>query len=192
MRIPSLITACLLAGTSLSACQTPSTKGAAAVPIQQPAEIPPEAPKLPWDYRRLLGERLLDGFMEDGAGRPEISPPYYGRTLFGSAVSVVARFPVRAAYSARVNPFINPNGPNRMRCVVMTATQFGTETKRINPVIGRAGLADTEECGDGLVYTPFKELELYAERVKVCGDKGKSACLPKPDIIPGQPVTRYF
>ncbi|RVU20686.1 hypothetical protein [Methylobacterium oryzihabitans] len=192
MRIPSLITACLLAGTSLSACQTSSTKGTAPVPIRQPAEIPPEAPKLPRDYRRILGERLLDGFMADGAGRAEISAPYYGRTLFGSEVSVVARFPVRAAYSARVNPFINPNGPNRMRCIVMTGSQLWTETKRITPAIGQAGLADTEECGDGLVYTPFKELELYAERMKVCGDKGKSACLPTPDFIPGQPVTRYF
>ncbi|BCM84957.1 hypothetical protein mvi_34180 [Methylobacterium indicum] len=130
--------------------------------------------------------------MEDGAGRPEISPPYYGPTLFGSAVSVVVRFPVRAAYSARINPFINPNGPNRTRCFVMTASQLGTKTTRINPAIGQAGLTDPEQCGDGLVYSPFKELELFAERMKVCGDKGKSACLPKPEVIPGQPVTRIF
>lgn len=162
------------------------------MPIKQPAEIPSDAPKLPHDYRRLLGERVLDGFMEDGAGRPEISPPYYSRGLIGSAVEVVVRFPVRAAHSARILLFTDPNGPNRMRCIVMTASQFGIETKRINPVVGHAGRADPETCGDGLVYAPFKELELYAERMKVCGDKGKSACLPKPDAIPGQPVTRIF
>lgn len=175
----ALLMPVLLLTFVLAGCQTGDPKKVALimdVPVyekgaNQPSPSIQDTLQLPTNYRRLLAEFALTGYMADAAGPAEISDPSTHKTPFGTSTQVFLRFPVRAKV---------PGEPTRWRCI---SGNVHVDVLSLNePPKFRRGRAnpDPESCADTLKFTPYPEMDRMAAHVRACRAQNAEICSASP------------